>query len=544
MSGKWNSTCQTCGLILPAQAQRCPQCAAPVISSDVHHGLPGSMPVDLTKGVPGDSARPAFLAGEQQAERPLHVVLSLASDVDEERSFLSSSETPLLVSDPDVLQPSSIAPSSEDAFPLHDVSTEIMPLSNALLLPLSAPEESEASQKNGQRHVAGEERPLQQIAGEDTSSHWLSLRLIWAAAIVLALLFGLLFFFARSTTSIGAIAPDWGLASFRMGLVAVVLSIPAIILWFVLWRAHARHILVRAGVFALVLIVIGAAGLLSAAPLHRLQGQWFEARGQYGLALNAYQLSGDTVATNQTMARIAVEWAEELSAHQQFGAAVTELQPVVASPVIDESLGVRARQDIVTAYLAWGNQAQQQQAFQTALTRYQALGQAAYCDASCEVQVHAANAQALLGLAQQLAAGQHYDQAVAAYRQLVSDYIDTPEGQEAQNVLSMPQSLKGRLIYPDTSPAANFEVLLASQWTFDSGAQVLKLEGQQYQAKTDVSGAFSVPSVAVGNTYMIAWVDTNGHSGTCITTNNQPLYTVHAQPLRVTDAGAIDIECA
>jgi tetratricopeptide (TPR) repeat protein len=530
--------------------QRCPRCRAPVISSDVHYGPPGSTSVDLTNGVEGGSASAEFLSDEQETERPLHVVLSLASDIDEERGFLSSSETPLLFSDPEAVQPSSIARSSEDTLEdsshLREVSTEIMlSPSNTLLLPLSVPAEAEpTSQKNAQRHVTLEEKSLQQIVDGDTLSHWLSSRLIWATAIVLALLFGLLFFFAKSTTSAGVVVPDWGLAGFRIGLVAAVLGIPALILWFMLWRAHARQVLARAGVFTLVLIVIGAAGLLSAAPLHRLQGQWFEARGQYGLPLSAYQLSGDTVASNQTMARIAVEWAEELSAHQQFGDAVMELQPVMASPVIDESLGVRARQDIVAAYLAWGNQAQHQQAFQTALNRYQALGQAAYCNASCEVQVHARNAQALLGLAQQLAAGQHYDQAVSAYQQLVSDYSDTPEGQEARNALSLPQSLKGQLTYPDKSPAANFQVLLASQWAFDSSAQVLKLEGQQYQAKTDVTGAFSVPSVAVGNTYMIAWIDTNGHSGTCITTNNQPLYTVHAQPLRATDAGIIDIECA
>ena len=541
MSGKWNSTCQTCGFILPAQAQRCPRCGASVASIDVHYGLPGSTPVDLGYGVPGGSTSMASLSGEPQAERPLHVVLSLASDGDEERSFLSSSSgTPLLFSDLESLQPSG------DAVPLYDVSTEMMLApSDALLLPLSATAEDDpVSQRNAQKRVSLEEKPLQQIAGEDTSSRWLSSRLIWATAMILALLFGLLCFFARSTTASGVIAPDWGLASLRIGLAAALLSIPAVILWVLLWRAHIQRILMRAGVFTLALIVIGAAGLLSAAPLHRLQGQWFEARGQYGLALSAYQLSGDTAASNQTMARIAVERAEELSAHQQFGDAIIVLQPVVASSVIDGSLGGRARQDMVAAYLAWGNQAQQQQSFQTALTRYQALGQAAYCDASCEAQVHAASAQALLGLAQHLAAGQHYDQAAAAYQQLVSGYSDTPEGQEAQNALSLPQTLKGRLAYPDTSPAANFQVLLASQWAFDSSAQVLKLEGQQYQAKTDVTGAFFVPSVAVGNTYMIAWVDTNGHSGTCITTNNQPLYTVHAQPLRATDAGTIDIECA
>lgn len=545
MSGKWDSTCQTCGLILPARALRCPRCGVSVTSSNAHNGLPGSPSVGfLDGGVSGSAANALFLGGEQQAaERPFNVVLSVASEVDEEDGSLSSVEASLPLPSTEELQTLPIVSTLEDALPFQNDLMEPMPSTSDVLLPTSqtAPDDGLAHLIAGQRRVDIQEKPVRR---EAISLHWASPGITWVAVMVLALIFGLIFFFAKSASSAGSIAPDWGLASLRIGLVAALLSISGIIAWFLLWRAHVQAVLARVGVFTLVLIVIGAAGLLSASPLRRLQGQWFEARGQYGLALGAYQLSGDTIATNPTMARIAIEWAEELSAHQQFGDAVAQLQPVVAAPAIDETLAMRARQDIVADYLAWGNQAQQRRTFRVALARYQVLGQAPYCDTSCESQVHTANAQALLGLAEQLTDEKQYAQAVATYQQLVSSYSDTSEGQEARTALSLPQPLQGRLIYPDGSAAANFQVLLASQWTFDSSTQVLKLAGQQYQARTDGTGAFSITSVAVVNTYMIAWIDTGGQSGTCITTNNQPLYTVQAQPLRATDAGTIDVECA
>lgn len=518
-----------------------------MISSDVHDGLSGSPSVDFLRGVSGGAANATFLIGEQQAaERTFNVVLSLDPEVDEGDGSLPSAEAPLLFSPTEELQAPPIVSTPEDTLPFQYVSTEIMPSTpDVLFLPLqAAPDDGLPHLTARQRQVGIQEKPMQQARREEILLHWVSPSSAWATVMALALICGLIFFFAKSATPAGSIAPDWGLASLRIGLVAALLSIPAIIVWFLLWRAHVQTVLARGGVFTLVLIVIAAAGLLSASPLRRLQGQWFEARGQYGLALGAYQLSGDTIATNQTMARIAVEWAEQLSANQQFGDAVAQLQPVVAAPAIDETLAVRARKDMIAAYLAWGNQAQQQRAFRVALVRYQTLGQAPYCDASCESQVHTANAQALLGLAEQLTDERQYAQAVATYQQLVSNYSDTSEGQQARTALALPQPLQGRLIYPDGSAAAHFQVLLASQWTFDSSTQVLKLAGQQYQARTNGTGAFSITSVAVGNTYVIAWIDTSGHSGTCITTNNQPLYTVQAQPLRATDAGTIDVECA
>jgi tetratricopeptide (TPR) repeat protein len=242
--------------------------------------------------------------------------------------------------------------------------------------------------------------------------------------------------------------------------------------------------------------------------------------------------------------RIQIEWAEQLGTEHHYGEAVAALQPVLQLASVDASLAARASKDLIQNYLAWGDQARQQQAFRAALAHYQALGQAASCDVSCQNQVHAASAQALLGLAQQLAAGQQYDQAIATYQMLVAQYSDTPESQSAQAALTAPQPLVGRLIYHDMTPAANFLVLLASQWTFDSTAQVFKLAGQQYEARTNATGAFVLSSVAVGTIYMIAWVDANGNSGTCSTAGNQPLYTVRVQPLRATDAGAINIECA
>jgi tetratricopeptide (TPR) repeat protein len=210
----------------------------------------------------------------------------------------------------------------------------------------------------------------------------------------------------------------------------------------------------------------------------------------------------------------------------------------------DAALVRRAEGDLIQAYLAWGDQARQQGDFPDALARYQALQQAAFCDASCQAKVHADTALALLGLAQQLTGNKQYDKAIDAYQQLIQAYGDTPQAETANQALTAPQALTGTLVYSDQTPAKQFKVVVASQWRFNATTQVFTLLGQQYRAETDASGHFLVPSVAVGATYMLAWIDTGGHAGTCYTTNNQPLYTVAVQPLRAADAGNINIECA
>ena len=491
----WNPTCQLCGAVLPAQAERCPACDARVPAS----------------------------------QALVDVMLSLAPESAQEESLLSVGEDEVTLSDALLVEGTQGA--------------QAVSAPNALLLPMAA------SGEGGEPLFANEQD--KRFTGDTTvnqarsrAARWVSPRLLWVIALALLVLFGVVILFARSVSPEGIIQPDWGLASLRIGLVAVILSGPALVVCYLLWRAQVRLALRRVGILALLVFLLGGVGLLSADPLHRLQGQWFEARGLDGLALGAYQLSGASLETDQNMPRIEIEWAEQLSTEHDYGEAVTQLQPVIRLASLDAALVKRARTDLVQAYLAWGDQARQQQAFRAALTHYQALAQVPSCDNACQSRVHAATAQALLGLAQQLTAGQQYDQAIATYQMLVAEYNDTAEGQEAEIALTTPQSLVGRLIYHDRTPAANFLIVLASQWMFDSTAQIFKLEGQQYQSRTDATGAFVVSSVPVGMTYMIAWVDTNGNGGTCSTVNNQPLYTVRMQPLRATDAGAINIECA
>ncbi len=369
-------------------------------------------------------------------------------------------------------------------------------------------------------------------------------RLMWLMALGLALLFLALVFSAWSTSAAGTIFPDWGLASLRVGFAAALVGILFLLGLLFICQARARPLPVSGGMFGLALLVVSAGGILGSAPLHRAQGLWFEGRGQYGLALAAYRASGDTLATSQDMARLSVEWAEQLSARHDYQDAVPQLEPVVRLYRGDASLVARARVDLIQDYLAWGDQARQQSAFQAALAHYQALQEAAYCDAACQQQVHAHAAQALLGLARQLTARKRYDEAVAAYQQIVQGYGDTPEATQAEQALTAPQMLAGRLVYADDTPAKNFQVLLASQWSFNARTQVFTLLGQQYRVSVDAAGQFVVPAVAVGATYMIAWVDASGHAGTCYTNNNQPLYTVAMSPLRAADVGSINIECA
>jgi tetratricopeptide (TPR) repeat protein len=378
----------------------------------------------------------------------------------------------------------------------------------------------------------------------DRLERWLAPRSTRLMGLALALLFLALVFSAWSTSAAGVIFPDWGLAGLRIGFAAALVGIVFLLGLLFICQATGRTLPVSSGVLGLVLLLVSAGGIFGSAPLHRLQGLWLEGQGHYGLALAAYQASGDKLAESQALARISVEWAEQLGAQHDYKDAVLQLEPVARFYKGDTALVARARMDLIEDYLAWGDQARQQSAFQDALAHYQALQQAVYCDTACQAQVHARTAQALLGLARQLTARQQYDKAVATYQQIVQNYQDTPEAAQANQTLTAPQALTGRLVYANNTPAKGFQVLLASQWSFNPSKQVFTLLGQQYRAQADASGRFVVLSVAVGATYMLAWVDAGGHAGTCYTTNNQPLYTVAMRPLRAADVGNIDIECA
>src|SRR5690348_4990933 len=136
MSGKWDSTCQTCGLILPARALRCPRCGVSVISSDVPDGLPGSPSLGFLGGVSGGAVNAIFLIGEQQAaERPFNVVLSVAPEVDEEDSPSSSAEALLLLPAAEEFQTPLIVSTSKDTLPFQNGSTQMMLSAPDVLLP-------------------------------------------------------------------------------------------------------------------------------------------------------------------------------------------------------------------------------------------------------------------------------------------------------------------------------------------------------------------------------------------------------------------------
>src|SRR5579883_3619250 len=119
----------------------------------------------------------------------------------------------------------------------------------------------------------------------DRMARWFSAPVIVGLMLLLALLFAFLVISARSTTAAGVIAPDWGLAGLRIGLAAVLVGGLLLVSWLFLWRLQRRPAPPYGAVVALLLVLVGAAGILGAAPLDRLQGRWFEGQGQYGLAL-------------------------------------------------------------------------------------------------------------------------------------------------------------------------------------------------------------------------------------------------------------------
>src|SRR5690242_13275990 len=145
-----------------------------------------------------------------------------------------------------------------------------------------------------------------------------------SVTLLVLLLFGVLFFTAQSSSVAGTISPDWGVASLRIGLAAAVLVLPALALCVAAWRVRARRLFLHSGLLVLLLAGACAIGLAGGAALHRWQGHWLEGQHQYGLALAAYQLSGASLPGSQDMARITVEWAEQLSTQHSYAEAIPQ----------------------------------------------------------------------------------------------------------------------------------------------------------------------------------------------------------------------------
>jgi len=376
---------------------------------------------------------------------------------------------------------------------------------------------------------------------------------------------------------------SWGTIATRVGmtLLGVGLCFGALIWLF--RRIHQRWTRRRWLILTVSLFTLGVLGTALAPALHAAQGHALEKQGNYQRAIDEYALGGEHSPTGQDIGRSYLEWGQIDLLNQNYEMAVQHLeaaaetysatsaarqarvplgqalfewgQQLVEEQRYGEAIAqfahLRTRyadtqaaqeaqlsQNEPAAYYAWGQQLQASQRFQDALTQFQALDKL-FPDSLYASLAYNAAASDLYAWGQALVKQANYTQAIATYQQAIKQYAKAPAAKQAQQALSAPQVVKGRLIFASGPADAKAIIRLSSSWS--TGPDGYTQGGFVYEAKTDANGNFTFPSVALGR-YLIDWQQgasftTLLHQGT-----NNPVYIADVEPLRATNIGDIQVD--
>lgn len=347
--------------------------------------------------------------------------------------------------------------------------------------------------------------------------------------------------------AVGLVSSGLGSTVNNLGIVAAIAALaPAVSLFLADRRTRGRWL-----ALTIVLLAVGAAGILSASAAYRFQIAQAEAHGAYPTAINDLRALGARPPYAQDLAQAYLDWAAaEASAHV-YDSAVTHLTYVATQfPTTPQAATAGARlpdvhlawaryaaaqHDPITAgqqyqivlsayptstaaqpagaeapaaYLAWGEALAQAKFYANADTAFQLII-TGYPQNAVFGQARQQDAQALLAWAQQLTTAGDYDQAATLYQRLVTDFADTPPGQQAQAAIKQGVQVTGRLLKADgkTPALAGTTVRLSSKWSVANGSYAVS--GQQYVADTDANGYFVFPSVPPGQ-YLLEWRSTTG----------------------------------
>ncbi len=377
-------------------------------------------------------------------------------------------------------------------------------------------------------------------------------------------------------------ARSWGDSSTRIGFTLLGISIGAAALIALVRRREHRWVRRRWLSLSAALLVLSLLGIFLAPALHIAQAHLLERQGNYQRAIEEYQAGGEQGAAAQDIGRSYLEWGqanlarkdyqqavqhlttlaenyaattaaqqareplgrallgwgEELVVQRQYGQAIQQFQTLRGQySDTQAAIQLQQSQDEPAAYLLWGQDLLSRQQFEDALTKFETV-QKLFPTSRYTLQAYATAASDLYIWGQALIQQQHFDEAVARYQQLLAQYADTSEASQAQQALSAPQNVTGRLLLASGAPDAKVIIRLSSSWT--TGPNGYLQGGLVYETKTDASGAFTFTNIPIG-TYLVDWQQ----GSTFTTILNQgtynPLYVAAVKPLRPTDLGIVQL---
>jgi tetratricopeptide (TPR) repeat protein len=350
---------------------------------------------------------------------------------------------------------------------------------------------------------------------------------------------------------------DWAQGSFAAGIDALLLGGAVVVGAVVRYQLgrRANKSLQLSGILAGVLVVTGVGGMIFAHTGHLLIAQSMERSGKYQSAVSEYQAYGEKAPNAPNVARAEVEWGEQLLGQKQYSAAATHLDAATSAYKKDQGLTDRANKDLFLAYSAWMEAGGTGMPYGTAAAHLAAYRTSNACDASCkptvgtlEAQVRYLDAGQLaskgdpIGAAaefdavqaqfpnSQFAANAHtegakvylaygqaqlddgsacagssstqpdqvskYQQLLATFKTLSTNYSDTPEGQQAAQMLAAPQQVTGTVTnLPTTNPLAPRPIAYLSKAIDESKAYF----SDEFKTPIGKDGTFTFSAVAQGD---------------------------------------------
>ena len=388
---------------------------------------------------------------------------------------------------------------------------------------------------------------------------------------------------------------DWAVGAYHVaiaaGITALLIALAAGIRGFagMAARNNSKRVVqfVSAGGAILLLLAFCLAGFTQQATLHGLQAHNLEGQQQWQIAINEYQLAGETAPTSDNLARVYNEWGEHLTALQRYEQAFTKFDVVLKSYSSLKDEAKRAHEGKIKAYLGWAKQAADQRDYATATTRYDQLLQLDYCDVSCQTQANTLDATAYYNLAESQLTTQDYNDAMSTfnvvvtrfpnsaetaklhgdyakalfgegqqqlasscpsaiptYQQLSTQFADTPQGQQAAAALKAPQPVKGHFIgiVPQSPSLTDMAALLKGLVNGITANQFYAMLKGSPMAIIQSDGSFTFKPLPQG-TYDLAWGSNNTDGAQSYSVNFNPdgsaYYVATVGPLCAFDFGDI-----
>lgn len=404
---------------------------------------------------------------------------------------------------------------------------------------------------------------------------------LWSkGGIVLGIALALLAAFLTRTL---AQRGDWSDGALAVALAALLLANIALLVGMArtLLGRRSRWTLLQMALLLVVLLAAAATSYLGAPALHATQAGLAMQRGQWAEAVSEYGLSGERPPRAPGIAGAYLAWGESLLAQKQYAGAVERFIPVITTyagsgralvakahddlyqtyrqwiradartvryggaggaletfqthlsdPACDSACQAQMAATLAQAHYQYGQQLVASKQYADAIAQFETVG-AKYASSAYAGQSHAAAAQAYYAYGQQQIAQQACSGAVATYRALVTHYADTAEAATAKSALAAPQPVSGAFSGLPGDPAPT--VALSSQVNISG-----YVFSDDYTAKLDASGAFSIPSVAQGDYNLSTKRDVNNAvSYTYYHDAKGNPYTVHVGPLCPVRLGTI-----